>query len=130
VVLYPTGQKWSTAPTVMYANAIHPSVSEHLSLPAMVARDVAQFRKRAPAGRVTEAEPVRTRKGQVGTVRYFSNDGGPPHDAVAYFEEKNVVVLLCLAARDAGGFTRSLPAFREMAGSYQFVAGDISTPTH
>jgi hypothetical protein len=130
VVMYPTGQKWATAPTVMYVNPIHQDKAQRKTLAQLIARDVTAFEKQAPRGKVTVAPPVRTEKGQTAEVRYFAREGRDPEEAVAYVMEEDLVMLLVLSSREVGGFQRTLPVFRDVVASYQFVAGNIKTPTH
>jgi hypothetical protein len=130
VVLYPRGQKWKSAPTVMYANPIHQEKGRTLSASAMIARDVADFQKQSPHGKVIEAPSIRTTAGQEAQVRYFSRTGSNPDEAVAYFMEDDLVLMLVLSARHPDGFRRTLPAFREMAATYRFLGSGMKTPTH
>ena len=130
VVMYPAGQKWGTAPTVMYVNPIHQDKERKKTLDEVIAQDVTAFMKSSPQGKVTVAPPVTTEKGQHAEVRYFAPLGHEPEEAVAYVMERSLVMLIVLSSREVGGFQRTLPTFRDMVASYQFVAGDIKTPTH
>lgn len=128
VVLYPKGQKWDSAPTVMYVNSLHQDAKARRTLAQMIERDVKSFQDKAPNGRVLARKPLKTAKAQAAEVRYFAPTGGEPVEAVAYVAEEDVVVLLVLSAREPGGFRRHLPAFESLVASYQFVAGGIETP--
>ena len=128
MVLSPNGQKWDSAPTVMYVNPLHQKTGTRRSLLQMIDHDVAEFIKKAPRGRVTAAAALRTGKAKTAEVRYFAPAGGAPVEAVAYVPEDELVVLLVLSSRDPAGFKRHLPAFESLVSSYQFVAGDIETP--
>lgn len=130
VVFYPRGQKWKTAPTVMYVNPIHQDARTVKPLEAMIARDVGDFHKHVPQGKVITAPKIKTRSGQVGEVRYFAPDGTAPLEAVAYMEEKGLVNLLVMSAHDAEGFKSALPAFHDLVFQYRFVAANINTPTN
>jgi hypothetical protein len=63
-------------------------------------------------------------------VRYFSPDGGQPLTAVAYYEEKDMIMLLVLESKTAAGFRGALAGFKGMVGSYQFIASSTETPTN
>ena len=128
VVLYPIGQKWDTAPTVMYVNPLHQVKGSELTLKQMIEKDVATFAEKAPKGKVTTRPSLKTSKAQVAEVRWFSPTGGQPLEAVAYVAEDDLVMLLVLSARDADGFKRHLPAFESLVASYQFVMGGVDTP--
>lgn len=128
VVLYPIGQAWDSAPTVMYVNPLHQVKGSELTLKQMIAKDVATFTEKAPKGKVTTRPSLKTSKSLVAEVRWFSPTGGPPLEAVAYVAEDDLVMLLVLSSRDADGFKRSLPAFESLVASYQFVMGGVETP--
>jgi hypothetical protein len=128
VVLYPKGQKWASAPSVMYVNPIHQASGVRRTLRQVIDQDVAEFRKKSPRGRVIVQPGLKTGLSQVAEVRYFSPTGGDPLEAVAYVAEEKLVMLIVLASRDAAGFQRHLPAFESLVSGYQFVAGDIRTP--
>jgi hypothetical protein len=129
VVLYPHGEKWATAGTVMYFSAIHFNAKHPPTLASEIQQDSLNFMKQAPRGKVTRAPLVRTDHGQTGEVRYYSREGRDNDEAVAYFMEKSFVMLAVLSSREIGGFSRALPSFRQMATSYQLVADNIATPT-
>jgi len=130
VVLYPKGQKWSTAGTVMYVNPIHQPRDQRKTIQQMIDQDVQGFLKQSPRGKVTIAPQVKTHAGKVAEVRLFAREGGDPQEAVAYVMEDDLAMLLVLSSREIGGIKSSMSAFREMVGSYQFVAAGLQTPTH
>jgi hypothetical protein len=130
VVLYPRGQKWATAPIVMYSNPLHQDPRARKSFAQMLERDAADFRRQSPHGKVTSGPPIHNVKGQTAEVRYFAPDGREPLTAVAYYEEKELVMLLVLDSKTPAGFRQTLPLFNGMVSSYQFVASSVPTPTH
>ena len=129
VVLYPRGQKWDKSPVVMYANPLHQDPRAPKSLLQMVGQDIAAFFKNSPHGKVSPMPNVHAGGGREALVRYFAPDGREPVTAVAYLEEKDLVMLLVLDARNPAAFKGALPAFHDLVGSYQFVAANIHTPT-
>lgn len=121
-VFYPKGQKWATSPTVMYVNPLHGFSAKERKVSALIADSQKQFLKRSPRGRVTDAGTLPTSvTGKNAIVRYFSEDGGPPHEAVAYVPEKDLVMLIVLSSRTPAGFQKALPAFRELVSFYAWV---------
>lgn len=121
-VFYPKGQKWATAPTVMYVNPLHGFSAKERKVSALIADSQKQFLQRSPKGRVTDAGTLPTSvTGKNAIVRYFSEDGGPPHEAVAYVPEKDLVMLIVLSSRTPAGFQKALPAFRELVSFYAWV---------
>jgi hypothetical protein len=120
-VFYPKGEKWATAHTVMYVNPLHGFTAKVRTVSALIAEDVRQFMKRAPKGRVTDAGKIPTGGGKQAIVRYFSEDGGPPHEAVAYIPEKDLVMLVVLSSRTAPEFQKALPVYRDLISTYAWV---------
>jgi len=97
-VFYPKGQKWATAATVMYVNPLHGYGAKARTVSALIAEDEKSFRQRSPRGKVTEGGTIQTTGKKTAVVRYFSNDGGPAHEAVAYVPEAELVMLLVLGS--------------------------------
>jgi hypothetical protein len=128
VVLYPLGQRWESAPTVMYSNPLHQDPTARKTFAQMIERDIADFRKQSPHGKVTSAAPIHNVRGQQAEVRYFAPDGREPVSAVAYYEEAAMVMLLVLESKTPAGFRAALPGFNGMVASYQFVASNPKSP--
>jgi hypothetical protein len=129
VVLYPRGQTWFKAPVVMYENPMHKDPAHPSTFREMVDGNLARYRQHFPSALVKNAEPVQTLTGQGAELVYRAPEGSRPREAVAFFDQKGLVVMLVMNAHDPGGFARTLPAFREMVKSYQFLAAEIRTPT-
>jgi hypothetical protein len=128
VVLYPRGQKWATAPTVIYSNPLHQDPNARRTFAQMIERDIADFRKQSPKGKVVTAAPIHNVKGQQAEVRYFAPDGREPVSAVAYYEEEKMVMLLVLDSKTPAGFRGALPGFNGLVASYQFVGSSPNGP--
>ncbi len=121
-VFYPKGQKWANAPTVMYVNPLHGYTAKTRTVSALISEDVRGFMKRAPQGRVTDAGRVATAAtGKEAILRYFSEDGGPPREAVAYVPEKDLVMLIVLSSHTSAGFQKALPAYKDLLSTYAWV---------
>lgn len=120
-VFYPKGQKWSTAPTVMYVNPLHGYTAKTRTVSALIAEDARAFLKRSPRGKVTDMGKIKTLGGKDAFVRYFSEDGGAAHEAVAYVPEKDLVMLIVLSSKSPQGFQQALPAYRDLIGTYSWV---------
>ena len=124
-VFYPKGQKWATAPTVMYVNPLHGFGAKTRTVTTLMAEDEQAFRKRAPRGTVTDAGTlVISEKDNFARVRYFSEDGGPPHEAVAYVPDKDLVMLLVLSSHTPQGFQQALAAYHKLVESYAYVGAN------
>lgn len=121
-VFYPQGQQWASAPTVMYVNPLHGFSAKERTLQSLIADDEKSFKKRSPRGRVSEGGTLPTgATNKSARVRYFSQSGGAPHEAVAYVPEKDLVMLVVLSAKNPESFQKSLPAYRELVQSYAWV---------
>src|SRR5262245_37603425 len=123
-VFYPKGQKWNTAPTVMYVNPLHGYGAKTRTVSMLIAEDEKSFKKNTPRGKVTDGGTIQTTGKKTAVVRYFSNDGGPAHEAVAYVPEAEMVMLLVLSSKTPQGFQGALTAYREMVQSYAWVASN------
>jgi hypothetical protein len=123
-VFYRKGEQWSTAATVMYVNPLHGYGARARTVSALIAEDEKSFRQRSPRGKVTEGGTIQTTGKKTAVVRYFSNDGGPAHEAVAYVPEAELVMLIVLSSKTPDGFQGALPAYREMVQSYAWVASN------
>ena len=123
-VFYPKGQKWNTAPTVMYVNPLHGYGTKERTVSALMAEDEKSFHKNAPRGKVTDGGTIQTTGKKTAVVRYFSYDGGPAHEAVAYVPEAELVMLLVLSSKTPEGFQGALAAYRELVQSYAWVASN------
>ena len=128
VVLYPKGQKWATAPTVMYVNPLHQDAKRPKPLRDMIAHDMTAFKKNNPKGVVLSGPMMPTATEKKAEVRFFAHNGGKPHEAVAYVAEDELVMLLVLSSRTAEDFSRALPAFQLLVKSYNFVGSGLLTP--
>jgi len=123
-VLYRKGEQWATAATVMYVNPLHGYGAKARTVSALIAEDEKSFRQKSPRGKVTEGGTIQTTGKKTAVVRYFSKDGGPADEAVAYVPEAELVMLLVLSSKTPGGFQGALPAYRDMVQSYAWVASN------
>jgi len=120
-VFYPKGQKWATAPTVMYVNPLHGYTAKNRTVSSLISDDARSFLKRSPRGKVADMGKLSTMGGKSASIRYFSVDDGPPHEAVAYVPENDLVMLIVLSSKTPQGFQQALPAYRELIGTYAWV---------
>lgn len=123
-VFYPKGQTWSTAATVMYVNPLHGYGAKTRTLSSLMIEDQRKFLKKSPRGRVADAGTLPTAGKKVAQLRYFSASGAPPHEAVAYLPEADLVMLMVLSSRTPEGFQQALPDFRSMVQTYAWVGSN------
>lgn len=120
-VLYPHGESWASAATVMYVNPYHGMGLKERTLDAMIAESEKSFRKNAPKGRITDAGKLATAGGKSAQVHYFAPDGRTPLEAVSYVPEQDLVMMIVLSSRTGAGFQDALPAYRELVSTYAWV---------
>src|SRR5262249_59290139 len=73
-VLYPKGQTWSTAATVMYVNPLHGYAVKERTVSALIAQDEKDFHKRSTKGRVIDAGTLTTAGNKTTRIRDLSCD--------------------------------------------------------
>jgi hypothetical protein len=123
-VFYPRGEKWATASTVMYVNPLHGFGAKARTVSTLMADDEKSFKENSPHGKVSDGGTIQTMGKKTAVVRYFSRDGGPAHEAVAYVPESDLVMLLVLSSKTPKGFQGALAAYRELVQSYSWVASN------
>jgi len=123
-VFYRKGETWATASTVMYVNPLHGYGARTRTVTTLIAEDEKAFHKRAPRGTVREGGSMSTSSRKTARVRYFSDTGGAPMEAVAYVAENDLVMLLVLTSRTPDGFRQALDAYRQMVESYAWVGSN------
>lgn len=121
-VFYPEGSSWKESEVVMYVG-IGRKTGAGDTLDAVIARDVADFKKASPNLKVVDGKPVTLSHGgkERVVVKYFIAEQHS-HEAVAYIEESKVVVMLVLSSKSKERFESSLPALKELAASYFFLS--------
>ncbi len=129
-VFYPKGSSWKNGASVMYANVYQKMDPIKESLQTVIANDVAEYKKNSADLKVADAESIPTRtdaraKDKKAMIKYYTGDRNANSEAVAYIDEGNVVVMLVLTARMKGDFDSSLPAFKELIGSYFFLGAAV-----
>lgn len=125
-VFYPVGSSWRDSSTIMYAQAWSKYATGERSEPsgallAFMAADALKFKQENPGIVVSDGSPLRTKDGKTALLRIFSGDKWNNREAVAYIEEPTVVAVIVLSCRDNNSFDRSLPAFKQLVASYEFV---------
>ena len=117
---YPSGETWSKAEAVMYANTI-PKSSDSVTVRAVIAEDVGRAENRIPKTTVNEEAPIGTIQGVNAQVRYFARSDSTLFEAVAYIDCPTAVALVVLSSRSAKDFRSSLPAFSRLVDSYEWI---------
>jgi hypothetical protein len=120
-VFYPEGSTWKESAAVMYVG-IGRKQGAGDTLEAVIARDIADFKKSSPGLKVSDGGALRLARGKEKVaVKYFVAEQQRSYEAVAYVEESKVVVMLVLSAKTEADFKASQPALKELAASYFFL---------
>lgn len=122
---YPSDQSWSTAPAVMYANAIVKS-ADSITVDNVMKEEMRRAAARLPKTEVREMERIPTIQGVDARVCHFMKSDSSLFEAVAYIDCPTVVALVVLSARNAGDFRASLGAFARLVDSYEWITNDPS----
>ena len=59
---------------------------------------------------------------------FYTGNTGKAAMAVAYYDAPKTMDLIIMRASDIGAFNASLPAFKELAGSYFYVTSNVHIP--
>jgi len=122
-VFYPQGDRWAKSPAVMYCQVVARG-RDIADRAAMIQYDQERFRSSSPSAVVTTGDSIMIPGGRRAPVRNFAGGARGTFEQVAYIEEKSVIVLVVLSCRSSELFQSSIPAFRQLVGSYQFLADD------
>lgn len=131
-VFYPNGSSWKDGSAVMYENVHQKSDPTKDTIKTVIDDDISDFKQASRTVKTVDADPIPTRTdtrsaNKKAVVKYFIDDQNGTNEAVAYVDEKDVVVMLVLSARNQQSFKASFPAFKEFVGSYFFLG---TAPVH
>jgi hypothetical protein len=124
-VFYPKGASWSESPAVAYARA-RPRTKAVSNVEETVKAAVEALR--AQGNRDYSAKllkTIRTSDGKEGMVYRFSGAKTGDIEATVYFVEKRTIDFVTLSCRSEKIFESALPAFEQLATSYQFQPDKI-----
>jgi hypothetical protein len=117
-VFYPQGSSWDAFDPVIYPQVWQKDGS---TLASVIEEDIANYRQHSPSVEVEERPVVKTAIGATARLRYFRGSKNKSFEAIAYFDEPNVVVMIVMSAKSKASFESAQPAFRELLESYKFV---------
>jgi hypothetical protein len=121
-VFYPQGEHWAKSPAVMYCEVVGRG-KDIRDLKALLDFDQSRYRNSSPTALVEE-EPALQAGGRSAVVRHFSGGAKGTIESVAYIEERTVIVMVVLSCRTPEAYQSSVPAFKQLVGSYKFLADD------
>jgi len=117
-VFYPKGSSWKAFDPVIYPQVWQ---KEGSTLASVIQQDIANYRQHSPSVEVEERPVVKTAVGATASLRHFRGSQNKTFEAIAYFDEPNVVVMIVLSAKSKASFESAQPAFRQLLDSYKFV---------
>ena len=124
-VFYPKGATWSESPAVAYARA-RPKTKSVSSVEETVMSAVETLRAQGnPDYSSKFLKKIRTSDGIEGMIYRFSGAKTGDIEATVYFVEKRTIDLVTLSCRSEKVFESALPAFEQLAASYQFQPDKI-----
>ena len=117
----PVGESFASAEAVMYGRAIRTSTDANIrNLAEFMARERANYLKRAPNYEVREDKPIVTREGlRLKTRLFVPKDGQGNWERVAYGEEHDFYLLFVASARSRTALDAIALPFRQMVAQYQ-----------
>lgn len=118
-VFYPVGGSWANSKAVMYANVAVKESGQN-NIKELIDYSLVTLKAKSPNVKVKDLETVTVGEKTVVIKEWLNNMNN--HEAVAYIEESKVIVLLVLTSQDKSEYTKSLTAFRELIGSYNFYS--------
>jgi hypothetical protein len=102
----------------MYANVITLLDSGPNALATTIREEVARWSTAAGDAVVTSLPDIRTKTGDIASIRKFVSPSRRAHEAVAYIRHGSAVPLLVLTARSEAAFAAAYPDFERLVKSY------------
>lgn len=125
-VMYPDGSSWRDAAATMYTNFVHKDANAP-TIEKIIAEDIAGYKKDSPNIIIEDSEPLPLAAGKEKViVKRFRGDKGGNIETVAYVDESKVVIMIVLSARTEKDFQASLPIFKELVHSYNFLSDTVT----
>lgn len=118
---YPKGSSWADGAAVMYSSA---DAIRGRTLDQAIEDDYNALRKKSPKLAMEDGGTLSTKDNKQAQIRYFKNDKWGNYEACGYVLEPTVVANIVLTARNKEAFEQSLPAFKQLLGSYRFVTAE------
>lgn len=128
LVFHPKGETFKYAEAVMYAGALSKIRNGVRSFEQVMEDDIQEFRKGKPKVEVKRVPDIRTKRdNKSAIVKSFTGgkEGLQSHEAVAYINEPNIVVMIAISARSEDAFNEAYPAFKALVESYSFSARNL-----
>lgn len=119
---YPVGGTWDSSPAVMYITEAPKDGEGKGSLTRFIADDIEASKQDAPDVKIGDLDSLKTNGGKTVPVKLFEYS---QYEAVAYVDGDSTVVMLVLSSTERGALNDSMPAFKELVGSYLPLSSNI-----
>lgn len=86
--------------------------------------DINNFKLKNRAN-VNSGENLNLSDNKAAIVKYFYDSTNSNYEAVAYIDEKSVVVLIVLSSRDREDYESSIEPFKDLVSSYYFINDNV-----
>lgn len=123
-VFYPQGSNWEKGVTVMYCNSASKKVKGNETLQQIMDFDIGRF-KNEQGAEINDGGKVVTSDSNLAYIKYFYDKKNINYEAVAYIDERNVVVFLVISSRDKDDFEKSFESFKEFVESYYYLTDNV-----
>jgi hypothetical protein len=121
-VFYPIGGSWEKSQTVMYVNTASRTVNGNETINKLIEFDIKRFKSNYSDVKIGNLPSVVTKDNKNSIIVTFEYK---QYEAVAYIEEEAITVLLVLSTDTKEQFQSTIPAFRDLISSYQFLTKDV-----
>jgi hypothetical protein len=120
-VLDSTSGKSQGMVAVFYPNVVSKGPGKE-TISQIINIDISDFARGSADSTAVDEDPVQTRDKNKAAVKRFHDAQNHNDEAVAYIDEAKVIVIVALSSRNKDQFDKSLDSFRDLVGSYYFLA--------
>jgi hypothetical protein len=117
-VFYLKGSSWENSQSVMYPQIWQ---KEGKKLDELIAEDIATYKSDFPNLIVTEMPEIILKQNKKVTVKHFMGGAKNGYEAIAYFDEPKVVIMVVLQANDKDSFEKAYKSFLDLLSSYSYL---------
>jgi hypothetical protein len=119
--LSPVGSDFSSAETVMYANAIHrPDVPDEKTLAAFIESDIQKFKNDNPGLAIEALPPLKTADGKTARVFALKPSRQGQWERVAYVEEGEYYMVFVASSRTESGLHAVSQSHESLVMNYRW----------
>jgi hypothetical protein len=123
-VFYPEGSSWEESRVVMYISTTLKDKT-YGTIEKVIGYDTERFVKGHPGIVIKDSPAVMTGDKKRAVVKHYAGEKFGRFDAVGYLDEKKMVILFAMSARDMETFKGNLKAFSALIGSYRWLADEV-----